>query len=247
MILNLIKSLKCHVLFCEQEEVGCIGAKSFCKSNIKPDVNYIIEFDRRGHDDSVFYDCDNKEFEDFVNTVGFKTAYGSCSDISYIAPHLGVSAVNLSSGYYNAHQLYEYIDMEVVERNTSRAKTLIEKEHNKKYAYIEKHKCYDWSKNNKNYNTTTNSTNTNGTVTGARSIKKLLMKLDSKTYWIYREGFSEISDFNYYIDYEGNIYIEHKEKICKKVTGMCVYKKSNLQAPEYNARSQYTTIMSIEV
>ena len=40
---------------------------------------------------------------------GFQTALGSFSDISLLAPELGVAAVNLSSGYYNAHTLHEHI------------------------------------------------------------------------------------------------------------------------------------------
>ena len=41
---------------------------------------------------------------------GFQTEIGSFSDISIIAPALGIAAVNLSSGYYNAHTLHEYIN-----------------------------------------------------------------------------------------------------------------------------------------
>lgn len=41
MILRLIQSCHCHVLFCEDEETGGHGARAFTKSGIKPDVNYI--------------------------------------------------------------------------------------------------------------------------------------------------------------------------------------------------------------
>lgn len=99
-----------HVLFLEDEEIGCVGAKKFTKSKIIPDVKYIIELDRRGKNDAVFYDCDNQDFINYVLPFGFELSYGSCSDISTIAPHLGVSAVNLSIGYYNEHTLVETLN-----------------------------------------------------------------------------------------------------------------------------------------
>ena len=50
----------------------------------------------------------------------FKTAQGSFSDISLIAPELGIAADNLSCGYYTAHTLHEYI-------NRSQLNTVIQK------------------------------------------------------------------------------------------------------------------------
>ena len=72
-------------------------------------LKLIIEIDRRGSNDAVFYQCANLDFEKYITGKGFKVAQGSFSDISLIAPELGIAAVNLSSGYYNAHSLHEYI------------------------------------------------------------------------------------------------------------------------------------------
>ena len=69
----------------------------------------LCKIDRRGANDTVFYQCANLDFEKYITGKGFKTAQGSFSDISLIAPELGIAAVNLSSGYYNAHSLHEYI------------------------------------------------------------------------------------------------------------------------------------------
>lgn len=137
MILNIVKELKCHVLFCEDEEVGGIGAEKFTGSGIIPIVNYIIEFDRKGSNDAVFYNCDNKDFTKFITSFGFKEAYGSFSDISIIAPALGVAAVNLSSGYYNAHMKNEYINMRDMESVMSMAKEVIQTKTDK-YKYVER-------------------------------------------------------------------------------------------------------------
>lgn len=120
MILQIIRQAKCHVLFCEDEEIGGRGARDFAAIKNVPAVNYIIELDRRGNNDAVFYDCDNPEFTDFVLDFGFKEKIGSFSDISVIAPHLKTAAVNISAGYYNEHSQHEYIDMLAVENNIRR-------------------------------------------------------------------------------------------------------------------------------
>lgn len=120
MILQILRRVNCHVLFCEDEECGGRGATAFTKSGIQPDVNYIIELDRKGENDAVYYGCDNQELREFVSEFGFKEAFGSFSDISILAPYLKTAAVNLSSGYYNVHRNHELIDREVMVANTER-------------------------------------------------------------------------------------------------------------------------------
>ena len=127
MILRLIQSCHCHVLFCEDEETGGHGARAFTKSGIKPDVNYIVELDRTGSNDAVFYQCRNRQFERHINSFGFQTAFGSFSDISILAPHLNLAAVNLSTGYYHAHQPGEYVRLDKVEELIGRVEKLLQK------------------------------------------------------------------------------------------------------------------------
>lgn len=149
IIMNLVKELKCSVLLCEDEEVGCIGAKKFVKTDyIKNlDVNYMIEFDRKGSNDAVFYSCDNPEFTNFVTDfTGFKKAYGSCSDISVLMPASGIAAVNLSSGYYNAHTLTEYVVYDEMLDTIEAAKLLIREECEKPFEYIERKYTYEPSR-----------------------------------------------------------------------------------------------------
>ena len=109
--------VKPWLLFTCDEEIGGIGAEMFANDyhfgylpRELDDVKMLIEIDRKGEDDAVYYSCANREFENYVTSKGFTTSFGSFSDISVIAPDMGVAAVNLSSGYYNAHTLYEYID-----------------------------------------------------------------------------------------------------------------------------------------
>lgn len=126
MVLQIIRSARCHVLFCEDEETGGNGAREFVKSDIRPAVNYLVELDRRGANDAVFYGCDNPDFTDFVCGFGFAEADGSFSDISIIAPKLKTAAVNISAGYYNEHRLHEYIDLEAMRHNIARISQMAE-------------------------------------------------------------------------------------------------------------------------
>ena len=108
--------IKPWLLFFCDEEVGGLGAKKFCLAhkqrqlpNDIDNLKFIIELDRKGSNDAVYYRCDNPDFEAYISGKGFQSAQGSFSDISLIAPELNIAAVNLSCGYYYAHTLHEYI------------------------------------------------------------------------------------------------------------------------------------------
>ena len=114
--IHQLSKIKPWLLFTCEEEIGGLGAKKFCLAHKQKQLpknldilKLIIEIDRRGSNDAVFYRCANPDFEKYITDKGFKTAQGSFSDISLIAPELGVAAVNLSSGYYSPHTLHEYI------------------------------------------------------------------------------------------------------------------------------------------
>ena len=146
MIFQVIKQFNCSVLFCEDEENGGIGAKKFIKTDLAKELkfNYAIEFDRRGKNDAVFYDCDNTDFEDFITENFFRTAWGSYSDISTVAPFLKCAAVNLSCGYYGAHTTGEYVVMNEMEKSIEEAcKILARTTEDDKFEYVEsKYKGY---------------------------------------------------------------------------------------------------------
>lgn len=142
------EGLKPHILFTEDEELGCVGAELFSlylkeetnfaslKSDISP-VNFIIELDRRGDNDAVYYSCGTPELEEMISRYGFVTQQGSYSDIVEIAPALGVAAVNLSAGYYSEHTLEEYISLKDMENTKNRVIQILKNEANTRYEYIE--------------------------------------------------------------------------------------------------------------
>lgn len=112
-----LSKIKPWLLFCCDEEIGGLGAKQFCLAHSQlqlpkeiDDLKFIIELDRKGKNDAVYYRCDNHDFEAYISGKGFTTAQGSFSDISLIAPELSIAAVNLSSGYYSPHTRHEYIN-----------------------------------------------------------------------------------------------------------------------------------------
>ena len=112
-----LSKIKPWLLFCCDEEIGGLGAKKFCRAHQQHqlpkelnDLKFLVELDRKGSRDAVYYHCDNPDFEAYISGKGFKTAQGSFSDISLIAPELGIAAVNLSCGYYSAHTRHEHIN-----------------------------------------------------------------------------------------------------------------------------------------
>lgn len=140
MILEIVKQYHCSVLFCEDEEIGMVGAEKFIKTELAKtlEFNYIIEFDRRGSDDAVFYDCDNADFEKFITQDFYNTSYGSFSDISTLAPFFGCAAVNLSCGYYKAHTTEEYVALSEMQQSIEEAcKILARTTEDDKFEYIE--------------------------------------------------------------------------------------------------------------
>lgn len=157
IIMNIVKELHCSVLLCEDEERGCIGAHKFVKTDyIKNlDANYMIEFDRKGNNDAVFYHCGNEDFIDFVEDMtNFKFANGSVSDISVLMPEANLSAVNLSCGYYNAHTTSEYVMYDEMMDTIEAAKTLIKEKCDKPFVYVRKTYSYPGSYTNfNNYHT----------------------------------------------------------------------------------------------
>ena len=146
MILEIIKKHNCHVLFVEDEEIGCVGSSKFTKTNLcnelKNTFNYIIELDRHGEKDAVFYECANKEFTDFITQKYWQEKVGSYSDIAELSPALECASVNLSCGYFNEHSSKETVSLEIMENNIKQVCSLIERSTDTFYEYIEASYCY---------------------------------------------------------------------------------------------------------
>lgn len=116
------------VLFTTGEESGGLGAMSFVKDFPEPPVptKYIIEIDRRGRGQAVFYDCGNQDFVDYVETFGFVKHKGIFSDISFVCPQWDIAGVNLSAGYYKEHTEYETLRVEDLLATIDKVKNMLD-------------------------------------------------------------------------------------------------------------------------
>lgn len=138
MILRIIADgYKPHVLFTTDEECGGIGATVAAAEIETPDVKYMIEFDRRGKNDCVFYDNDNKEFIKYIEKFGFDKARGSFSDISILGPSWNIASVNLSCGYYNAHTVEEKIVPQEMHATVKKAMKMLDTPPDKNFEHVE--------------------------------------------------------------------------------------------------------------
>lgn len=141
-ILQILKvGIRPSVLFVENEEIGCLGSQTFCKSkyinDISENIKFMVEIDRRGNNDLVFYEDNNEGWHRYCeNITGYKEAYGSYTDICELSEASGVASVNISSGYYNEHTLEETIVVEETLHTVEAVKKMIKDCKNQpQYAY----------------------------------------------------------------------------------------------------------------
>jgi hypothetical protein len=100
------------ILFPSGEEIGGLGSKRFTElMPTLPNVNFIIQFDRRNNLDVTRYADDNDALIKEIVKLGYTEVSGSFSDISIICPKYSISGVNISASFFNEHTLTEYTDL----------------------------------------------------------------------------------------------------------------------------------------
>lgn len=108
------------IAICNYEETGADGSRALSKDDkaveyIKNNCKYMIELDRAGTDESVYYDCGNEEFKEYIDSKTKRTEHwGTFSDICELSPATDVASVNLSCGYKDAHTKREVIVVDEV-------------------------------------------------------------------------------------------------------------------------------------
>lgn len=131
MIMNLVfAGYKPHIAFTWDEEIGGYGAadlaKDFAHNAIDANINFAIQYDRRGHAQSVYYSLYNGEFENYINSFGFTTNFGTYTDICEICPMWGMAGVNLSTGYTNEHSVRELVLLDTIEDTLAKSIAIME-------------------------------------------------------------------------------------------------------------------------
>lgn len=123
-----------HIIFTTDEEIGVVGASNLANEPCPfQDLKYIIELDRAGAVDCVFYDEGNKEFQDYVQSFDFVLAFGTFTDIVELCPMWRVSGVNLSIGYINEHSVIETLFVGQMLSTIKKVEKMLDDAENAKY------------------------------------------------------------------------------------------------------------------
>lgn len=142
-IMNLLSAgYRPTIILTTDEESGNIGAQVIIRliTKVPIELKYIIQLDRRGEKDCVFYDCWNEEFMDYVINFGFDINFGSYSDISSICPAWGVAGVNLSIGYKDEHTFRERLYVNHMLATIEKVKSMLDDADNvKAFKYMGDH------------------------------------------------------------------------------------------------------------
>lgn len=154
--LKFIKNLK--LVFYMDEEVGKLGSKHSIK-NIKSwyeDCSYILQCDRKGNSDFISQSAGIYLYsEEFLNAVKplltqykFKETVGISTDVdALVSGDVGVSCVNISSGYYSPHSNREYVNVKDVNTSLSLVLSIINLLKTTRYEHIHTPKVYSYSEN----------------------------------------------------------------------------------------------------
>lgn len=110
IVLEALKKYACiKAVFFKEEEIGCRGS-SECDMEFFKDCRFVIQCDRRGNGDFITHIgglnlCSEKFIQDVdPEKWGYHEESGMMTDVETQKENgLGISAVNLSCGYYNPH------------------------------------------------------------------------------------------------------------------------------------------------
>lgn len=116
-----------NIILTTDEERGGLGAQALAKKKCPIDfLRFMIQLDRKGSNDCVFYECLNPEFIKFIEHFGFAEAVGSFSDISFLMPAWKICGVNLSIGYKDEHTVAETLNVHWMFKTISKVEDILE-------------------------------------------------------------------------------------------------------------------------
>ncbi len=139
LILSILsEGYRPHLIFTTGEECGGVGANQLVEDYKETpfNIDFMIELDRCGSEDAVFYNCMNHSFIDYICSFGFIFEEGSFTDICILGRNWNIAAVNLSVGYYNEHTKAEYWDLFEAEETENRVINILRSKNNNSYMYV---------------------------------------------------------------------------------------------------------------
>lgn len=109
-----LKDLGHSLLLVSGEENNCLGSSALMSMETAPEImndhQFMIEFDRRGRNDLVFYNVGSEKFVEYcVGKTNYKPANGSWTDVCVLATN--ICALNISVGYTGEHTPNEILNM----------------------------------------------------------------------------------------------------------------------------------------
>ena len=134
-ILELIqRGLRPSIILTTNEEQGGVGALALAQTKCPiPDLRFLIELDRQGYNDCVFYQCDNSKFRRYIEKFGFEAQVGTYSDITFLMTMWRVCGVNLSIGYKNEHSIRECLMIDYMWETIDKVENILKSDHKKFY------------------------------------------------------------------------------------------------------------------
>ena len=134
------------VVFYSNEEIGHLGSKYSIKNHKEfyKDINFVLQCDRRDDKDFIYYSGGHRicseEFlsscKPYTEALNFKPAIGISTDVdTLVAGGIGVSAVNISSGYYNPHTNNSSVSVRAVANTYTLVYDIITNLGDKKFLY----------------------------------------------------------------------------------------------------------------
>jgi len=159
-------------VFFRNEEIGHLGSKHSItyKKEFYKDCNFILQCDRKGNDDFLTTSAGIKlSSTNFINNVkpyvekyGFTVRdIGISTDVDTLVEYgVGVSCVNISSGYHNPHMDSEVINVKEVGKTYSLVYDIIENLGNVKFPHKYTPKPFKNTKPKSKYSSSYNFNNT---------------------------------------------------------------------------------------
>lgn len=151
-ILNLIqRKLRPSIIFTLGEEQGGVGATALAEKPCPiPNLKYMIELDRQGENDAVFYQCYCPTFMSYIEDFGFLEKRGSYSDISFLMEKWQICGVNLSTGYFDEHSYSEILNVNALFATIGKVEKMLRDAHNIPVLHYEENKSSltNWYRSN---------------------------------------------------------------------------------------------------
>lgn len=111
----MLRKLGHSLLIVPDEEIGCKGSGHVAKvyPHLFKGHSFMIQLDRAGSTDLVYYDMETQEFQQYLEEAypGYSYANGSYTDIVELVPAFDIAGVNISIGYYNQHTSSESLNI----------------------------------------------------------------------------------------------------------------------------------------